>query len=169
MFYSIAFSEEGRCGKTLGSFHPRPSRVKAVRSVHASNPPPGFVSLWGAFNGCRRRESAWSRDRLPGSDILGVHCKPVAANSSTMKGPRGLACQQTESRCQIRFKGRDSGSEAANGRRLWVRGSFWFLAPEIKRYCVWKLCRRELRTEGDSFYDPVGSHPLATRLCERRT
>ncbi len=45
---------------------------------------------------------------------------PAGANSSTMKGPQGLASESCERRCQT-----------ANGHRRWVRGCFYVRSPEI--------------------------------------
>jgi len=72
---------------------------------------------------------------------------PAGANSSTMKGPQGLASEFCERRCQI-----------ANGHCRWVRGCFYVRSPEITFISgadaagSGELCRRQwsLRVTPDS-------------------
>jgi hypothetical protein len=56
-----------------------------------------------------------------GGDLLrGPLANPAAANSSTMKGPRGLAGESCRRRCR-----------AANDLSRWVRGCFYVRSPEM--------------------------------------
>ena len=71
-----------------------PSVFKVGEAVPLAwrNPHTGFAScIQGAFNEVRRGEPRAWRQAVPGSDILGYQSKSLNANSSTMKGPRGLA------------------------------------------------------------------------------
>lgn len=64
--------------------------------------------------------SSLATDRTAGDYLRGLSANPRAANSSTMKGPRGLAGESCRRRSRI-----------ANGFGWWVRGCFYVRPSEM--------------------------------------
>ncbi len=120
-FYPIALLREwGRCGKT-STVRSRTScaEVGEQPSQEAANPPTGLgpaccgrfvqrVPAWGAFD-WRQSEP----DLEPGS---GIPRQNGNANSSTMKGPQGLAGKYLERRCRKRCWGAQFGPYSGEKR-----------------------------------------------------
>lgn len=124
----------------------RPQDAVCVDTILTVNPDRGFglpccvsseTRRPGPFNLVRRGEFATWRQARPGPIQPGVQGKSLTAKSSTMKGPKGLAGEYARRRCRT-----------AKHPHRGIRGSFWFLPPEIAGtpdqealVSLWKLCR----------------------------
>ena len=97
LFYPIAFALElGRCGHPwavlllkLSCAKVGASQAKSLRQIR----PRGSGLTTGSFNVCPRGELSCGDTRNRGATILGDWVKHPTANSSTMKGPKGLVGQ----------------------------------------------------------------------------
>lgn len=117
----------------------RPLSFKAGEesSMKNRNPARGVRSL-----GLRSTRPAWGVSSLAtgrtGADLLrGLLANPAAANSSTMRGPRGLAGELCRRRCQT-----------ANDLSRWVRGCFHVRSPEMVADVLTAFCDRNYAGSG---------------------
>ncbi len=106
--------------------------------MKSRNPARGVRSL-----GLRSTRPAWGVSSLAtgrtGVDLLrGPLANPVAANSSTMKGPRGLAGEACRRRCRM-----------ANDLSRWVRGCSYARSPEMIAMCAAMLRDRNYAGSGE--------------------
>ena len=112
------------------------------------NPVQGVRARKSAFNlagvGSTEPSDRPVRTRL----VRGRSANPIAANSSTMKGPRGLASEFCGRRCQT-----------ANDFSRWVRGRFYVRSPEIGG---------RVSSRHDACRDDAGSGEPRIRLRSRR-
>lgn len=88
--------------------------------------------------------SSLATDRTAGDLLRGPSANPRAANSSTTKGPRGLAGELCERRCR-----------AANDFGWWVRGRFYVRPSEMIAWVIlWILGNRNYAGSGELDIQP---------------
>ena len=113
-FYPIHF-EQGRCGHSLAAVKSQGRHVS--KQVH--NPVQGIRTFT-----VRLTWLAWGASSLAtggtGHPDRALPANPAGVNSSTMKGPQGLASEFCGRRCQT-----------ANDFHRRVRGCFYVRSPEI--------------------------------------
>ncbi len=87
--------------------------------------------------------SSLATDRTAGDLLRGLSVNPRAANSSTTKGPRGLAGKLCERRCR-----------AANDFGWWVRGCFYVRPSEMIVMLQIATCNRNYAGSGELDIQP---------------
>ena len=113
-FYPIHF-ERGRCGHSLAAVKSQGRHV----SKQVQNPVQGIRAVRFVQPGWRGELPAW-RQAEPVDPDRGLSANPTGVNSSTMKGPQGLASEFCGRRCQT-----------AKDFHRRVRGCFYVRSPEI--------------------------------------
>ena len=110
--------ELGRCGHPWAVLCPSrhvPKSVRRRRKRLRQIRPRGSGLATGSFNVCPRGELSCGDTRNRGPTILGDRAKHPTANSSTMKGPKGLVGQCSERR-------RRSARSLPKGRQTTTNG-----------------------------------------------
>ena len=93
--------------------------------------------------------SSLATDRTAGDLLRGLLANPATANSSTTKGPRGLAGELCRRRSRI-----------ANGFGWWVRGCFYVRPSEMIAWLRTATCNRNYAGSGELDIQP---NPLPVR------
>lgn len=133
------------CDEAGAAGRSRPNPAAGVRATAATSGKSGGSPV-RPVQPLRRGEPPSWRQAGPGSDrTRGPSASPRAANSSTMKGPRGLAGQ-------FRAETRGRTAKRSGG---WVRGRFCIRSPEIG--CSRSRKRRRVGTRGRTTW--LWGHP----------